>query len=98
MFSLASIATMTACIFLLGVFYSIGTNFGQMVQEAEEGVAVTVFFTEDAGADQIKAIGDKIEQRPEVARYEFVSADQAWEDFKDVYFEGNDAADRKSVV
>ena len=92
MFSLASIATMTACIFLLGVFYSIGTNFGQMVHEAEEGVAVTVFFTEDASADQIKAIGDRIEKRPEVARYEFVSADQAWEDFKGVYFEGNEAA------
>ena len=92
LFSLASIATMTSCILLLGVFYSIGSNFSRMVHEAEEGVAVTVFFDEDAGDKKIEAIGDEISKRPEVARYEFISAEQAWEDFKDVYFEGNNAA------
>ena len=44
MFSLASIATMSACIFLFGVFYSIGVNFTAMVHSAEEGVAVIVYF------------------------------------------------------
>ena len=34
MFSLASIATMTACIFLFGLFYSIVTNFQAMVKDA----------------------------------------------------------------
>lgn len=92
MFSLASVATMTACIFLLGVFYSIGSNFNQMVHDAEEGVAVTVFFDEDASDEQITKIGKAIGDREEVARVEFVSAEQAWEDFKDVYFEGNEEA------
>ena len=46
MFSLASIATMTACIFLFGLFYTIVTNFQSMVKDAESGVAVTVFFDE----------------------------------------------------
>ena len=50
MFSLASIATMTACIFLFGLFYSIVTNFQAMVKDAESGVAVTVFF--DAGISE----------------------------------------------
>ena len=40
MFSLASIATMTACIFLFGTFYALGMNFSSMVKGAEEGVAV----------------------------------------------------------
>ena len=35
MFSLASIATMTACIFLFGIFYSLGTNFQSMVKKDE---------------------------------------------------------------
>ena len=48
MFSVASIATMAACIFLLGIFFSIVTNFRYMVQKAEEGVAITVFFDEEA--------------------------------------------------
>lgn len=37
MFSVASIATMCACIFLFGLFYSIVENFQSMVKEAEEG-------------------------------------------------------------
>ncbi len=92
MFSLASIATMTACIFLLGIFYSIGVNFGRMVQEAEEGVAVTVFFVEGISQEQIDAIGDKIKKREEVAEYNFVSAEEAWEYYKEIYFEGNEEA------
>ena len=43
MFSIASIATMSACIFLFGLFYSIVMNFNYIVQKAEEGVAITVF-------------------------------------------------------
>ena len=43
MFSLASIATMTACIFLFGLFFVIVTNFQSMVKEAESGVAVTYY-------------------------------------------------------
>ena len=43
-FSLASIATMSACIFLFGLFYSIVVNFQTIVREVESGMAVTVFF------------------------------------------------------
>ena len=46
MFSIASIATMAACIFLFSIFFSIIVNFRSMVKEAESGVAVTVFFDE----------------------------------------------------
>ena len=47
LFSLASIATMTACIFLFGLFYMIVVNFQSMVKDAESGVAVTVLFDEE---------------------------------------------------
>ena len=52
MFSIASIATMSACIFLFGLFYSIVMNFNYIVQKAEEGVAITVFFDEEATQEQ----------------------------------------------
>ena len=42
MFSLASIATMSACIFLFGLFFSIIVNFQHIIKTAEEGVAITV--------------------------------------------------------
>ena len=91
MFSLASIATMTACIFLFGLFYTIVTNFQSMVKDAESGVAVTVFFDEDITQDRIDEIGRSIEARPEVSEIEFVSGEEAWDSFKDVYFDGNDS-------
>ena len=67
MFSLASIATMTACIFLFGLFYTIVTNFQSMVKDAESGVAVTVFFDEGISQDKIDEIGDLIRARAEVS-------------------------------
>jgi cell division transport system permease protein len=90
MFSMASIATMAACIFLFGVFYSLGVNFSRMVDSAEESIAVTVFFQEGTSDETIKAIGKKIESRPEVASYKFVSAEEAWETAKKDFFKGND--------
>ena len=51
MFSVASIATMTACIFLFGLFFALVINVRYIVKNAEEGVSVTVLFDDDA--DQI---------------------------------------------
>ncbi len=92
MFSLASIATMTACIFLFGLFYTIVMNFQSMVKDAESGVAVTVFFDEGITQKKIDEIGDEIRSRVEVSKIEFTSADEAWENFKEIYFEGNEKA------
>lgn len=92
MFSLASIATMTACIFLFGLFYMIVTNFQSMVKDAEAGVAVTVLFDAGISEQRIEEIGELIDARVEVSHYDYISADEAWESFKDVYFDGNEAA------
>ena len=46
MFSIASILTMAACIFLVGVFYSLVTNVDNIAQKVEQEVPVTVFFDE----------------------------------------------------
>lgn len=83
-FSLASIATIASCLLLLGLFYAILTNFQNIVRTAEEGVAVTVFFDEEVCSDdaRMKEIGDLIAGRPEVSKMDFVSADQAWDEFK----------------
>ena len=61
MFSIASVATMAACIFLFGLFYSIIVNFNYIVEKAEEGVAITVLFDEDTTKEEKEAIGEKLE-------------------------------------
>ena len=90
MFSLASMATMAACIFLFGLFFAIVTNFQSMVKDAEEGVAVTVLFDDGITPQQIAEIGDRIKERPEVSAYNFKSAEDAWAEFSQIYFEGNE--------
>jgi cell division transport system permease protein len=90
MFSLASIATMAACIFMFGLFYIIVTNFTNMVKEAEESVAVTVFFDEGISQERIDEIGEEINKRVEVSETVFISAEEAWEEVKQDYFEGNE--------
>lgn len=84
-FSLASIATISACLFLFGVFYAIVANFQNIVKTAEEGVSVTVFFDEGIADERIAEIGEMIKKRVEVSRVEYISAEDAWEDFKTEY-------------
>ena len=84
-FSLASIATISACLFLFGLFYSILMNVQSIVKNAQEGVSVTVFFDEGISDERIREIGEEIDKRPEVSKKVFVSADEAWESFKEEY-------------
>lgn len=86
MFSAASIATMTACIFLFGLFFSLLINFRYIVKNAEEGVAITVLF--DDGVDQatINSIGEQIKAYKGVTKVEYVSAEEAWDEWSKQYF------------
>lgn len=74
MFSLASIATMSACIFLFGLFFSILVNFQYIIRSAEEGVAITVFFDEEATDEQIQKIGEELKARDDVSEVKYISA------------------------
>ena len=89
LFSIASIATMAACIFLFGLFYSIVVNFNYIVEKAEEGVAITVFFEEDATDKQKDEIGAQLEAADGVLEVNYVSADDAWSQFQEEYFGDN---------
>ncbi len=81
-FSLATIATIASCVFLFGLFYSVVLNFQNVVRQAQNSVAVTVFFDYGISDAEISAIGEAIKGRAEVSRIEFVSAEEAWETFR----------------
>ena len=93
MFSIASILTMAACIFLFGIFYVIVNNVNNIAHKVEAEVPITVFFDEGTTQEEMEAVGNLIAQRPEVARIEFESADEAWEKMKEEYFGNSDAAE-----
>lgn len=91
LFSLASVATIITCVFLFGACYSIVTNLNYMVKEAEDGVAITVFFDEGLEDADIEKIGAKIKAIDDVKDITFISAEEAWESFKQEYFANNEA-------
>ena len=86
-YSLASVATIGACLFLFGIFFAILVNIQSIVKNAQEGVSVTVFFDEGLEDARIKEIGNLINSRTEVVseKTKFVSADEAWASFKTEY-------------
>lgn len=89
MYSLASMATMSACILMFGIFFCLVQNVNYIVKIAESGVAVTAFFDEGMSEADIMAIGEKISARSEVSETVYVSAEEAWEEYKEIYFSEN---------
>ena len=86
-YTLASIATMSACLLMLGVFYSVAANFQHIVKNVEEVVSFTVFFEEGISDERIKEIGDLIRGRDDVAAIEFISAEEAWAEYQKENFQ-----------
>lgn len=90
LFSLASIGTITACLFMFGIFYCLLSNFQYMLDEAESNVGVTVFFEAGVTEDAMLEVQQLIESREEVSSTTYVSAEEAWEIMKEQYFPDGD--------
>lgn len=88
LFSLASIATISACIFLFCLFFSLAANVIHGARTAQETVGISVFFDGGMTEDEILAAGEEIKGWKEVRQAEYTSAEEAWDTFKAQYFEG----------
>jgi len=91
-YSLASIATISACLFLFGTFFAVVYNVQNILYKAEEAVSVTVFFNEDVADTRIEEIGQQIALRAEVSSLTFHDDDEIWAEFGPAYF-GEDYAE-----
>ncbi len=92
LFSLASIGTIVSCLFLFGIFYCIIVNFKTAMTEMENTVTISVFFDEGISDENISLIGEQIRIREEVNTMDFVSADEAWEQFAKQNYDDYEAA------
>lgn len=85
MFSIASIATMSACIFLFGLFFAIVINFSYIVKSAEKDVAMLVYFEKGTTQSQMETVKRLINERDEVINITYVSSIEAWDMFAGEY-------------
>lgn len=80
-YTLASIATISACLFLLGLFSAIMMNFQHIVDNVQKGVAVTTFFTEGTTEEEIDTLKVYLESLEEIDKVIYISAEDAWAEF-----------------
>ena len=88
--SLFSLMIMIFTIFLFDAASAIMLNINSFVKDAEENVGVTIFFDEGLSESEIRQIGEKLGEYKGVQRMKFTSAEEAWENYKKVYFSGNE--------
>lgn len=84
--SVVSIMTIAINVFVIIVFYTVVTNINFMMTEFEKNIGVAVFFEDNTTEEQILALKSEVEKRSEVYRVEYISAEAAWESFKEQYF------------
>lgn len=87
MFSITSIFTITACLFLFGIFFFLVSNVQYMIKNIESSVAITVFFDEGTTDSRISEIAQEIKSKKHVTKVVYVSAEDAWNRFKKDVFE-----------
>lgn len=80
-FTLASVATISACLFLFGLFYSILTNFQHMVRNAEQELCVSALLDSGLSDERVAEIRGMIVRRTEVSNVEYVTAEDTWIQF-----------------
>ncbi|WP_040213299.1 permease-like cell division protein FtsX [Clostridium polynesiense] len=80
--SLASVATVTATLFIFGVFLLAGLNIGKGVEDVESKVEMRIYLNEDITIDQKNALEKQLREEPGIKGLEFETKEQALENFK----------------
>lgn len=87
MFTITSICTISACLFIFGIFFFLVSNVQYMVNRIEQSVAITVYFEQGITDSQKTQIALSVKGMDGVDNVEYVSADDAWTKFKSETFE-----------
>ena len=89
LFSMASAATVAACVFLFCMFFSVVSNVSHIALRAETTIGISVFFNEGVPMEEKEAFRDAVIKHGGVREISYRSAEEAWESFKTDYFGDN---------
>ncbi|MEK7120566.1 MAG: permease-like cell division protein FtsX [Patescibacteria group bacterium] len=80
--SFAPVIIMTSTLFVIGALLFLGASFNHLLGTLKDKVDITVYFVPEATETDILEMQSKIEKLPEVARVEYISKEEALENFK----------------
>ncbi len=92
LFSLASVGTIISCLFIFGIVYAVIVNFQSGMSDLEQNITISVFFEEDAADETIELIGEQIRVIDYVNTMDYISAEEAWENFCEQNYDDPEAA------
>ena len=90
LFSFASIATIASSVLVFCIFYILAININSLMQKVETTVGIQVFFENTLSEDEIQNIANQNFITDDVKSIKFKSSNEAWENFKKVYFDNNE--------
>lgn len=79
--TMTAVVTMTASLLVLGVFLLTSYNIRQVIRGLDTRKEVTVYLNEGLNPEDLQMFERRIKLHPAVAGVEFVSKEEAWNDF-----------------
>ena len=80
--TIASIATVAACIFIMTFSFCCVTNLQYMLRQVEDSVGIAVFLQGDMKSEDIEALKNKVASIDHVTEVQYVSPDDALDEMK----------------
>ncbi len=92
LFSLASVGTIISCLFIFGIVYAVIVNFESGMADLEQNITISIFFDEDAADETVELIGEQIKVIDYVNTLDYISAEEALENFCEQNYDDPEAA------
>lgn len=83
--SLASIAVVSACIFIVIISLCLAVNMDYLLEQLESNVGISVMFGEEPDEKQIAAVEEEIKKIPHVTEVKYYSKDDALDQAKSMF-------------
>ena len=80
---LASVCTVSACLFILGIVYCLVANVQQFADDLDDSLGIIAFLSENVSEESVPALVEQIRGMEGVKDVTYVSADEAWQSFKE---------------
>lgn len=88
--SLASIGTIVACLIILGITYCLVVNVQHFTEGLDNNLGMVAFFRAGVTDAEVRDLTAKLEARSDVESYHYISADEAWVNFKQEMLGGDE--------
>jgi cell division transport system permease protein len=80
--SVAALITMAAALGVFALFLFVTVNVDEVVRGVEERKQIIAYLTDDTGESDVQLLKSSLEGMAGIASVEYISKDQAWEEFR----------------